>query len=604
MLVYGDPEVTLSWGRAVDHLAGLARGLDPQNLEALRELLIRAGQLEQAIADTPALSVHVEACANLTGLAARLFCSRFFERLSAELPTKEFRAALAAIQGIIEPGTELSLKCPEGFEFYVLYPEQYCIAAAKWASIRSTSPDREVLVLGIRTIGTTLSAVVSETLRLHDWQPQRRTCRPKGSPYDRQLSLSNFSLPNVCPVLVVDEGPGQSGSSMASVVRALRSAGFLDITLFPGHGGMPGHAMSPATQKIWEETPRVTIDPAQLRWEENSLLDVLRQRTQMILGTSEAVQITDVSDGGWREKSGIPVDALPATNGLFERRKFLAEAWDGHALIWKFTGLGGRQWHTSTPGTAGASPVKKPALLGSLLGFTAEEWVWGERLQPEAAFDYSVLSSIAAHIAICAGPALLPGEASAAQKRMAEVAYWNTYKSLGEHHADQVELMMKQFDAPVGAPRYGDGRVAPHEWVLKEDTLWKTDCGGHDTDHTAIGPQSFLWDVAGIIVEWRLPPARVHCFLGELAQHGLRFTPIELEAHLLGYLAFRLGMMRMAAEQTVNEAEVERRRHAAAWYQQLLEERLNRVASWFSVAEAQVDAAHPDAPVAKGQKRY
>jgi hypothetical protein len=602
MLVYGDPQVTLSWGRALEHLAGLARGICPENLEALREFLIKAGQLEQAIADTPSLSVHAEACANLTRLAACLFCSRFLERISMDLPKDEVRAALTGIQDIIGKDTELPLKCPEGFEFYVLFPEQYCIAAAKWAANHPTSPDREVLVLGIRTIGTTLSAVVGETLRLHGWHPQRQTCRPKGSPYERQLSVSDLTLPCVCPVLVVDEGPGQSGSSMASVVRPLRSAGFLDITLFPGHAGMPGHAMSPETQKIWEVTPRIAIDSDQLRWGGNSLLEELRRRTQTILGTSEAVQLTDVSDGGWREKAGMPASAWPATNGLFERRKFLAESWDGQALIWKFTGLGGRRWHPG-PLNTGSSVVNKPAILGSCMGFDAEEWVWGERLQPQAALDYSILSAIASHIASCAGPGLSQIEAIAARKRMAEIAYWNTYKGLGERQAEQVELLMRQFDDPVGVPRYGDGRVAPHEWVLEGDTLWKTDSGGHDMDHTAIGAQSFLWDVAGIIVEWHLPPARMHCFLGELAQHGLRFTPIELEAHLLGYLAFRLGMMRMAAEQTGNTAEVERRRHAAAWYQQLLEERLNRVASWFSVVEAQVDAAHPDAPVAKGQKR-
>src|SRR5947208_929491 len=70
---------------------------------------------------------------------------------------------------------------------------------------------------------------------------RRFTLRPGGHPFDRQLDVSaelaeEWRSPKDAQFLVVDEGPGLSGSSFASVAGALRRVGIEDrrIVLMPG----------------------------------------------------------------------------------------------------------------------------------------------------------------------------------------------------------------------------------------------------------------------------------------------------------------------------------------------------------------------------------
>jgi len=59
------------------------------------------------------------------------------------------------------PDFTVRVKVPEGFAFYTLYPEQYCAAASRWCDEHATSA-RRVLVVGVRSIGTSLSALVAD----------------------------------------------------------------------------------------------------------------------------------------------------------------------------------------------------------------------------------------------------------------------------------------------------------------------------------------------------------------------------------------------------------------------------------------------------------
>src|SRR5207248_4140661 len=117
--------------------------------------------------------------------------------------------------------TPLTVKIPEGFAFYALYPEQYCLAALHWLADHKTASPRRAAVVGIRSIGTTLSAVVSAALGAAGWEVQRLTVRPTGHPYSRQAEITREELGEAVWGLVVDEGPGQSGSSMAATAAAL-----------------------------------------------------------------------------------------------------------------------------------------------------------------------------------------------------------------------------------------------------------------------------------------------------------------------------------------------------------------------------------------------
>src|SRR5205085_4840116 len=103
---------------------------------------------------------------------------------------------------------------PEGFCFYALHPLDYADLA-----LQIPLSDKPIAVIGIRSIGTTLSAVVAAAL----WQAvpsrkvERATVRPSGHPYDRKTVLSGDTLFFVqrnrqenSTFLIVDEGPGLS----------------------------------------------------------------------------------------------------------------------------------------------------------------------------------------------------------------------------------------------------------------------------------------------------------------------------------------------------------------------------------------------------------
>ncbi len=85
-------------------------------------------------------------------------------------------------------------------------------------------------VLGIRSIGVTLSAVACAALGLRGIDCRRISVRPGGHPYDRRLRSSPRLGQWVrsaadAEFLVVDEGPGISGSSFLAVAEALERCG-------------------------------------------------------------------------------------------------------------------------------------------------------------------------------------------------------------------------------------------------------------------------------------------------------------------------------------------------------------------------------------------
>ncbi len=96
-------------------------------------------------------------------------------------------------------------------------------------------------------------------------------------------------------------------------------------------------------------------------------------------------------------------------------------------------------------------------------------------------------------------------------------------------------------------PSYGDGRMAPHEWVQDgAGKLWKLDGVGHEIDHTLIGRQSVLWDIAGAITEWGMDARNRAIFLKSIEGYGIDVSLAALEFYRCAYVAFRLGYVSMA----------------------------------------------------------
>ena len=80
-------------------------------------------------------------------------------------------------------------------------------------------------MLGVRSIGTSLSAVVAAVLGERGCDVATWTVRPHGHPFDRRLALgpglaARLSERSDAELLVVDEGPGMSGSTFAATERS------------------------------------------------------------------------------------------------------------------------------------------------------------------------------------------------------------------------------------------------------------------------------------------------------------------------------------------------------------------------------------------------
>ena len=104
----------------------------------------------------------------------------------------------------------MDVSVPEGFAYYALDPELYRMAALRFAAEAAL---HRVAVIGIRSIGAPLSAVVEAELRARAAAKRNRgTVRPHGHPWDRRLRIAS-GLERAWRAwdgvfAVVDEGPG------------------------------------------------------------------------------------------------------------------------------------------------------------------------------------------------------------------------------------------------------------------------------------------------------------------------------------------------------------------------------------------------------------
>src|SRR4051812_15596799 len=340
MLVYGDPKFSSSTEALVGALKRSLRNSGENRVDFWRKFLIRAGQLEQGLADfgdrAKALTATAE---HLTNLGAAAFFTAWCSERAGEHLTiiHQIEALLDAFNGAED--FRLTIKVPEGYEFYALFPEQYIVSAQRWSVERGGDKSKRVLVVGVRSIGTSLSALVAESLRNQGWEARRITVRPGGDPFRRELVLE--PQPAESLAIIVDEGPGLSGSSMAAVGEALEAGGFLktQVAAFPSHGNEPGSAASSKVREWWRKVPRYFTNLDQLRWRGLSLQDILLDQSRLHLGTGD-MKLQDITGGDWRQFVFGSEEDWCAFHGPFERVKYRCQAADGRAVLWKFAGLG------------------------------------------------------------------------------------------------------------------------------------------------------------------------------------------------------------------------------------------------------------------------
>lgn len=590
MIVYGDPCYQRT---ARELLAGLQERLaraagagSTLPLDWLRLLLIEAGQLEQAVEDAAGVEPDWRSLTrDITAAAAAAFVAKWSAGSDRAVSASVNRLAQLVQQDCPPRDLSVTVKVPEGFAFYSLYPEQYCAASEGWSADHAGNASKQVLVIGVRSIGTTLSAAVAATLSQAGWNIRRITVRPIGNPFDRKVKLDPQEVRGAAHAIVVDEGPGASGSSMAAGARALADAGMdcRAISFFPGHGGEPGAKASEEVRRWWATTARYVVPLGQIRWNGLSLTEALAELTPGLLARSSPVEhVEDLSGGLWRRAAFSDVSQWPAAFPMFERTKYRFTTREGRMILWKFAGL-------TSPAGGGAGAAEAAldrtrllaregwtvAGLGTAMGFVAIPWLEGTPMRTSD-LNAEAIRHIGRYVAAARGTELSASELLEDFERLTDMLYWNTREALGEAAAQRAREWSRHASRLIAnqpMSSYGDGRLAPHEWVrTSSGRLIKTDCFGHDSDHTIVGRQSWLWDLAGAMCEWGLDDKPAALML-EAAGVDPRLHEL-LTFHRMAYAAFRIGLCDVCCGDPVERARLDR---ASSRYRERLRRELDGI---------------------------
>jgi hypothetical protein len=529
--------------RAVPVSASQARGGSDQLIEAL----LRAGELECALADAQHSGEEQLACVT-DGLAAHLVGD----------PVAPAPATLLAWLPSSVPAT-VHVSPPEGFAYYALHPCEMADLAAE-----APSRSHHAFVVGVRTIGVTLSAVVAAQLRKSGKHVRRLTVRPGGHPYDRRTEFSDEQKRVICQYrnagadfLVVDEGPGMSGSSFLSVADALVAARVSRdrITLLCSREPDVSQLRAANAQQRWPQHRALHVRP-------NSFLP---ENAKIYIGA-----------GLWREHLLPPGAEWPATWLHMERLKFLSP---DKRTLYKFEGFGRYGRAVQERARVLQDSGFGPECVTSEYGFGVYPIAEGRTLTA-ADLSENVLLRIADYCAMRAKT--FHAVDGHAPEKMEEMARFNFHEEFGR------EVHLRDGALASDSPIIADGHMQPHEWFQTSDgRILKLDGTEHGDDHFFPGPTDVAWDLAGAIVEWNMDAAMQEAFLREY-RHALGSDDLtgvsagrnngngahhranadvtrtndelteRVSNYVLAYSSFRMGYCKMAAEAVRGSGEEHR----------------------------------------------
>lgn len=468
--------------------------------ERWTDLLLQCGELEAAVIDAIAGDVDDERSLDrllraLTVRAANGLVALHDGRTPDHVSRENLEAGVALLRQRDLPSTVR--RCvPEGYAYYALYPEMYARAAARFAE--SCAP-RDVTVVGIRTIGTSLSAVVHAVLSARGCHGRSITVRPHGHPFSRTVHLGPEVQRRMRAArdgwfAIVDEGPGLSGSSFAAAADAIAALGVSDerIVFFPS----------------WlADGSTLRNESAQARWHRHakfaSSFEEVWLDTGRLAREWQATSITDWSAGKWRDDLRREHAARPPAHPQHEQRKYRLRTNAGELVV-KFVGLGRYGAARLHIANRLAELGFVPEVLALRNGFLASRFMEGAPLD-SSSLDEHDLERIGAYIA--ARPEVLHGSGARRLRELEHLSDVNIAEALGDDAARRLASMRLRGDARASVRAVAvDGRMQAHEWLRSGQRLVKTDGMSHYDDHFQPGPQDPAWDLAGAVVELGLTP--------------------------------------------------------------------------------------------------
>lgn len=539
--------------------------LQSREAESREAFLLSAGSMAQGLLDFEYERVGADqdsALARLCGQLLRQAGEVFVSDTRSDTVT-ELQGLLADLSQLLnqrfETHQELTIREPEGFAFYALLPQQYEQAARRFMARIGLTPEnveasaRSIQIIGIRSIGTVLAAVAAATLRssLPIW-----TVRPSGHPFARDVRIAASLREAVLEdarnrtFVIVDEGPGLSGSSFLALTSFLEQHGVTkhQIWLMPSHDGMPGSFARPEMRERYARSQRVQVSFEDVCLAPQSPLP-LGEVFADLVGPA-AAPLVDVSAGKWRSQVFSTEAAYPVSHPQQERRKYLMTAGDRRWLL-KFDGLGERGMQALKRAHALHAHGFCARTLALRHGFSLTPWLEGARPLSLVACDREALvDRLAAYIVFLARSfGNLPATAGARPRELAAMMHQNAGELLGQELAVEtrkVEAWLPELEA-LHRTTATDNRMEAHEWLMLPDgRVLKTDALNHHAGHDCIGSQDPTWDVVGASFELGLSEAERERLHAQLAKQALWPSDHQWRFYELAYLAFRAGFYRLA----------------------------------------------------------
>jgi hypothetical protein len=511
--------------------------------DGLLVALLRAGELECGVADGG--SVAAQRFELVTDRLAKVLAASVSTQALQEpdIRKNDFQQLLKSAQALPAIG-QLSLSTPEGFAYYALHPLAYADIIRKIPACRS------LLVVGIRSIGTTLSAVTAAGARACGMKAARITVRPEGHPYDRtaeftaeQLAAIRAAVSSGANFAVVDEGPGLSGSSFLAVAEALERAGAPTekITLVSSHAPKVNGLCAMDATRRWQRFPCLPVTEE----------------------TRRPTQAADFIGGGqWRSRIPVNESEWPASWTSLERLKYLSSDKNHERRMFKFAGFGHygdvvlARERIVAEGGFGLMPSPESD------GFVSYPWVCYPEIDSRPLSSRGLSSDLLARIADYCSFRL--------RAFAVELSDLSPLQQMADHNLRELGLDLA-VHLHLERPVIADGHMQPHEWIAtKEGRLLKTDSGAHGDDHFFPGPTDIAWDIAGAIVEWQMDEGQMSEFLNRYCHASGDDASRRIDGYVKAYAVFRTAYCLMAADAMSGSDEQVRLQHAAGSYKTIL----------------------------------
>jgi hypothetical protein len=380
--------------------------------------------------------------------------------------------------------------------------------------------------------------------------------------------------------LIVDEGPGLSGSSFFALTSWLTQHGIerQQIWLMPSHPGLPGVAAGERARRSYEHAQRVHVSFEELCLRPQAPL-CLRTAFEDLTGRTEE-PLEDLSAGKWRARVFGTEAKYPASHPQQERRKYLLNA-SGRKWLLKFEGLGERGMTALARGRALYARGFSPEMVALRRGFSLTSWLADGRPLSLVSCDRGALvDRVAEYITFVAERfGGMPPAAGAGPSELARMVRHNACELVAPELASvvrKIEEWVPELNR-MHRTTATDNRMDAHEWILlPTGQLLKTDALNHHASHDCIGCQDPTWDVVSACFELGFSDAERERLRQRLSDRSLCPTAHQWSFYELAYYAFRAGFYTLAKSTLAPcfPAEISRLQVASERYTNALAQRL------------------------------